>query len=121
MVSESTRRTIASRLADERGRIAKSAPLRVALSYPSPYHVAMSSLGYQRVYRMLQETPGVCCERAFLPDDAERGPISERPVTYESLSGLDEFPIVALSVAYELELSGLARAPARLHCSSLTR
>ena len=49
MVTESTRRTIMSRLADERGRIVKSAPLTVALAYPSPYHVAMSSLGYQRI------------------------------------------------------------------------
>ncbi|HKY35121.1 MAG TPA: radical SAM protein [Polyangiaceae bacterium] len=109
MLSESTRRTIATRLADERGRIDKSAPLPVALAYPSPYHVAMSSLGYQRIYRLLQELPGVCCERAFLPDGAERGPISERPLTYESLRGLTEFPIVALSVAYELELAGLVQ------------
>lgn len=99
-----------SRLADERGRIVKSAPLSVALAYPSPYHVAMSSLGYQRIYRLLQEMPGVCCERAFLPDGADRaGGEAERPVTYESLRGLSEFPIIALSVAYELELAGLVR------------
>ncbi len=110
MLSESTRRTIETRLADERGRIAKSAPLTVVLAYPSPYHVAMSSLGYQRIYRALQEMPGVCCERAFLPDEADRaGAVTERPVTYETLRGLSEFPIVALSVAYELELAGLVR------------
>lgn len=110
MVSESTRRTISTRLGDERGRIVKSAPLAVVLAYPSPYHVAMSSLGYQRIYRALQELPGVCCERAFLPDDAARaGAPTERPVTYESLRQLSEFPIVALSVAYELELAGLVR------------
>ncbi len=110
MVTEATRRTIQTRLTDERGRIVKSAPLCVALAYPSPYHVAMSSLGYQRIYRLLQEMPGVCCERAFLPDGADRaGSEVERPVTYESLRGLSEFPIIALSVAYELELAGLSR------------
>jgi radical SAM superfamily enzyme YgiQ (UPF0313 family) len=110
MLSETTRRTIATRLSDERGRIVKSAPLTVVLAYPSPYHVAMSSLGYQRIYRSLQEMPGVCCERAFLPDGADRTvELPERPVTYESLRGLSEFPIIALSVAYELELAGLAR------------
>src|SRR5690349_20350178 len=109
MLSESTRRTIMTRLGDERGRIAKSAPLAVVLAYPSPYHLAMSSLGYQRIYRALQEAPGVCCERAFLPDDAERSDERERPVTYESLRQLGEFPIIALSVAYELELAGLVR------------
>jgi radical SAM superfamily enzyme YgiQ (UPF0313 family) len=110
MLTESTRRTIATRLNDERGRIVKSAPLTVVLAYPSPYHVAMSSLGYQRIYRMLQEMPGVCCERAFLPDGADRASGEmERPVTYESLRGLSEFPVIALSVAYELELAGLVR------------
>jgi radical SAM superfamily enzyme YgiQ (UPF0313 family) len=106
MVSESTRRTISTRLADERGRIVKSAPLTVVLAYPSPYHVGMSSLGFQRIYRSLQDTPGVACERAFLPEAEKNGSI-ERPVTYESLRGLSEFPIIALSVAYELELAGL--------------
>ncbi len=110
MLSASTRRTIEARLADERGRIVKSAPLTVALCYPSPYHVALSSLGYQRIYRLLMDMPGVCCERAFLPDGADRaGAEVERPVTYESLRGLSEFPILALSVAYELELAGLVR------------
>ena len=111
MLSESTRRTISTRLSDERGRISKSAPLTVVLAYPSPYHVAMSSLGYQRIYRALMDMPGVCCERAFLPDGADRASPNEveRPVTYESLRGLSEFPIIALSVAYELELAGLIR------------
>jgi radical SAM superfamily enzyme YgiQ (UPF0313 family) len=110
MLSELTRRTIETRLSDERGRIVKAAPLTVALAYPSPYHVAMSSLGYQRIYRAFMEMPGVCCERAFLPDGADRAGLeTERPVTYESLRGLSEFPIIALSVAYELELAGLIR------------
>src|SRR6187402_603351 len=110
MLSESTRRVIATRLGDERGRIVKSAPLTVVLAYPSPYHVGMSSLGYQRIYRALMELPGVCAERAFLPDGAERaGSDIERPVTYESLRGLSDFPILAFSVAYELELAGLVR------------
>jgi radical SAM superfamily enzyme YgiQ (UPF0313 family) len=109
MLSESTRRTISTRLAAERGRIVKSAPLTVALAYPSPYHVAMSSLGYQRIYRAFMEMPGVCCERAFLPDGTEKDGETERPVTYETLRGLSEFPIIALSVAYELELAGLIK------------
>ena len=58
---------------EQRGRIAKSAPLTVVLAYPSPYHVAMSSLGYQRIYRALQDMPGVCCEHSC------RWPIVIRP------------------------------------------
>jgi radical SAM superfamily enzyme YgiQ (UPF0313 family) len=110
MVAPATRRLISERLAAERGRLEKSAPVAVALAYPSPYHVAMSSLGYQRIYRLLQSMPGVCCERVFLSDEGERGSAPlERPVSYERLRELSDFPIVALSVAYELELAGLVR------------
>jgi radical SAM superfamily enzyme YgiQ (UPF0313 family) len=98
---------IDDRLRAEVGAIAKQAALRVALAYPSPYRVAMSSLGFQRIYRAIQETDGMSCERAFLPDDAAPGERGEQPVTYESKTPLAEFPIVALSVAYELELGGM--------------
>ena len=42
------------RLAAERGRIDKEAPFTVALCYPSPYRVGMSSLGYLSIYRAIQ-------------------------------------------------------------------
>ena len=111
MIPEPTRATVRKRLSDEVGRIDKDAPFRVALAYPSPYHVAMSSLGYQRVYREIQAMPGVACERAFLPDGADEPGtrLTEEPVTYEGLRPLSEFPVVALSVAYELELAGLVK------------
>lgn len=81
----------------------------VALAYPSPYSVGMSSLGYQQIYRSIQAMDGVGCERVFLPDDAERADAGEVPVSYESLRPLGDFPVVAFSVAYELEISGMLR------------
>jgi hypothetical protein len=111
MLSDATRRLMSLRLSAEVGRIDKDAPLRVALTYPSPYHVGMSSLGFQRIYRLIQETPGLACERVFLPDGADQPgvPVRERPVSYEGYRPLGEFPIVAVSVAYELELAGLVK------------
>lgn len=110
MISTATRKLIRTRLAAEIGRIEKAAPTRVALVYPSPYRVAMSSLGYQSVYRAIQSMPGFACERAFLPDEGDRpGATIERPVSYEGLRELGEFPILAVSVAYEIELAGLVR------------
>jgi radical SAM superfamily enzyme YgiQ (UPF0313 family) len=97
-------------LADEVGRIDKQAPFTAALLYPSPYAAAMSSLGYQRIYRAIQEAPGFACERAFLDDEAEKDIRKQaRPLTYESLRPLEEFPVLAVSVAYELEIAGLVR------------
>jgi radical SAM superfamily enzyme YgiQ (UPF0313 family) len=71
----------------------------------------MSSLGYQRIYRALMEADGVACERAFLDDECEADPARqpERPVTYESLRPVDELPVLAFSVAYELEIAGVIR------------
>ena len=105
------RERIRRRLADETGRIVKQAPFTVGLCYPSPYRVGMSSLGYQRIYRALMETPGVACERAFLDDECESDAAlaPERPVTYESNRPIDDLPVLAFSVAYELELSGMIR------------
>jgi radical SAM superfamily enzyme YgiQ (UPF0313 family) len=110
MLSSATRRLIQTRLSDEIGRIDKDAPVRVALVYPSPYHVGMSSLGYQRIYRAIQAMPEATCERVFLPDEGDRaGAEIERPFSYEGLRELGEFPILAVSVAYELELAGLVK------------
>ncbi len=99
---------VRKRLADEIGRIEKEAPYTVALLYPSPYGAGMSSLGYQRIYRAIMETPGLACERAFLDDEAEKNILTQtRPFTYESLKPLEAFPVIATSVAYELEIGGL--------------
>src|SRR5581483_8421181 len=111
MTSPTLRDRIRKRLDDERGRLAKQAPFTVALCYPSPYRVGMSSLGYQRIYRALMEAPGLACERAFLDDECEgdAARLPERPVTYESTRGIDELPVLAFSVAYELEMAGMIR------------
>lgn len=104
------RETIRQRLADETGRITKEAPFTVALAYPSPYAAAMSSLGFQSIYRAIMEASNMACERAFLDDRADTGDAEqERPITYESRTPLDAFPVVAVSVAYELEIAGLVR------------
>ena len=93
------RERIRRRLADETGRLVKEAPFTVALTYPSPYGAAMSSLGFQRIYRAIMEAPGLACERAFLDDEAENGDAAQqRPGTYESQRPLEDFPIIAVSV-----------------------
>src|SRR5687767_760069 len=109
--SQNTRDLIRTRLEREVGRIDKQAPWRVALTYPSPYTVGMSSLGFQQIYRLLQAMPGVACERVFLPDGGDRAGVTEieAPVSYETLRPLGQFPLIAVSVAYELELAGLLR------------
>ncbi len=97
------------RLAAERGRRDKQAPFTVALAYPSPYRVGMSSLGYLQIYKAIQAEPEMACERVFLPDDAGSGLLDATPLAYESLRPLGNFGVIALSVAYELELAGVVQ------------
>ncbi len=94
----------AERLADEVGTLYKSSAERVALTYPSPYHVGMSSLGFQTLYREINANSHRAAERAFLPD---KGQATQVLRTYETRSDVSGFPVVALSVAYELELAGV--------------
>jgi radical SAM superfamily enzyme YgiQ (UPF0313 family) len=78
----------------------------------------MSSLGFQVIYRMMNERPGLACERFVLPDDVrlwrQRG---LTPVSLESGRPLAEFDLVAFSLTWDLDLLGffdlldLARIP----------
>lgn len=97
--------TIRRRLDDEVGTLFKETPERVALVYPSPYHVGMSSLGYQTVYRAINTSAHRCAHRAFLPDD----PKATTLLTYETRQPVGRYPVLAFSVAFELELAGLIR------------
>lgn len=102
--------TIRQRLDAERGRMDKEAPFSIALLYPSPYGAGMSSLGYQRIYRAIQEEPGLTSERVFLDDEAETDLSRQgHPTSYEHMRPLEEFPVIATSVAYEIEIGGLIR------------
>lgn len=96
------------KLSEETGTLHRQGSVRVALCYPSPYHVGMSALGFQTVYRAINQTPGMAAERAFLPDDVEGWQRARVPLfTLESQSEVSTFHALAFSVAYELELTGL--------------
>ncbi len=107
-----------SLLAAERGTLYKEAELRVALVYPSPYRAAMSSLGYQQIYRVLHDMPGVAADRAMLPDEgsAERG-----LVTLETGQPVGGYPVLAYSVAYELEIAGVVETLERANVPVLVQ
>lgn len=97
----------------ERGTVCEAPDARVVLAYPSPYRAGMSSLGLQTLYRQLNAA-GRACHRVFLPDLWEAQslawPAPRRSVlSYEALRPLSDYPVIALSVAYELEVTGLIR------------
>jgi radical SAM superfamily enzyme YgiQ (UPF0313 family) len=67
--------------------------------YPNRYHVGMSNLGFQTVYRLLNSFDQVVCERAFLPENSASEPT--RPTTVESDRPITDADIIAFSVSFE--------------------
>lgn len=122
---EKTRRV--DLLAEERNlcQISRErALLKMCVVYPNHYRTAMSSLGFQTVYRLLATTPGIHCERAFLPerDDLEEQRRSGLPLlSLEGRRPLADFDLIAFSTSFEPDyvnltlMLDLARIPLYSH------
>jgi radical SAM superfamily enzyme YgiQ (UPF0313 family) len=78
--------------------------LRVALAFPNTYFVGMSNLGFQTVYRLVNECEDAVCERVFLPPKqelAEALRAGVRLITIESQTAVADFDLFAFSVSFE--------------------
>jgi radical SAM superfamily enzyme YgiQ (UPF0313 family) len=103
------RKPATSLLGNERGTLFKHGAVSVALGYPAPYRVGVSSLGFQSVYRALNAVSEVACSRFFAPDGAPQKILT----TLETGRAVADMHAVLFSVAYEqelLELVSLFRA-----------
>ena len=102
------------RLSGEIGTITKphGGKLRIALAYPNRYHIGMSNVGFQAVYKFWNELPDVVCERVFLPDDDE---LEEHARTGAPLLSLEtqqpvrDFDVLAFSITFEPDEVNLVR------------
>ncbi len=72
--------------------------LSVALVFPNRYEVAMANLGFQTLYRLLNQYPGVRCERAFFHPSFQ-----DPPRSLETGRQLNHFDIIAFSISFELD------------------
>ncbi|MFL6234889.1 MAG: B12-binding domain-containing radical SAM protein, partial [Thermoanaerobaculia bacterium] len=85
---------------------------RLALAYANTYHVAMSSLGFQRVYELVHRTPEWTAERFFTDGVG-------MPISVESGRAMNDFGCVCFSVSFEedyvnlVQMLGRARIPLR--------
>ena len=79
--------------------------LRMALCFPDTYEIGMSNVGMRILYGVLNEVPGIWCERAFAPwDDMEREMRSNGMPLYalESGDSLGCFDAIGFSIGYEV-------------------
>ena len=111
-------------LGQEKGTIVKpwGGKISIALVFPNYYHVGMANLGFQSVYRIINELPQAVCERAFLPERADLLEFhrSATPLfSLETQRPLQDFDLIAFSLSFEndypnvLTILDLARVPLR--------
>ena len=84
--------------------------LRFAFCFPDTYEIGMSNLGYRILYGVLNEMPGVWCERAFAPwtdMEAEMRAAGLPLYALESGDPVGEFDIIGFSVGYEMAYTAM--------------
>ncbi|MBM3267243.1 MAG: radical SAM protein [Candidatus Sericytochromatia bacterium] len=92
-----------------------AATQRAAFAFPNVYHLGMSNLGFQLVWRHAHEHPDTCAERVFLPDPDE----DATPLSLETGRKLRDFDVLAFALSYEqdylnvLRMLDLGRIPRR--------
>ncbi len=77
----------------------EAAPYSFLLVYPNEYAVGLSNLGFQTVYRLVNEEPGWACERSLLYPS----PWGAQLRSVESLRRGSSFHVVGFSCSYELD------------------
>lgn len=103
-----------ARLRKETGGYRKphAGKVRFALAFPNVYYLGMSSLGFQSVYRILNEREDCVCERVFLPDPEDREGIvksREHLFTMESQTQVRDFDVLAFSVSFEMDYTNVLK------------
>lgn len=75
----------------------------MCLAYPNTYEVGMGNLGFQAVFRLLATTPGVVCERLFLPEEGARCR------SFENGRSPSDFDVLAFSLSFESDYPNIVR------------
>ncbi len=93
---------------NESGAIIKKGKglIKAALVYPNSYKAGMSSLGFQTVYRLVNQIDNVACERIFVPNAREKIKVLK---SIETGLSLDKFDIILFSISFENDFLNLVR------------
>lgn len=70
---------------------------RAVLVYPNSYHLGMSNLGFQTIYRLINSVRGFLCDRYFPLEWSSQDP----PLSLDCERPLSDFDVIAFSVAFE--------------------
>ena len=97
-----------------------AAEVSCVLGFPDAYSIGISHMGSQILYRMLNDTPGVACDRTYCPRIDAEAVMRTNGVGlfgWESRRPVQSFDVLGFSLAYEvcatnvltmLDLAGIA-------------
>ena len=104
--------------------VSGAATVSFALVFPNQYHLGMSNLGFQIIFREINSRQDTLCERAFLPSAAElleHKRTGAPLMTIESQREVNRFDLIGFAISFELdyfnvlELLQLAKIPLKSH------
>ena len=84
--------------------------VRFAFCFPDTYEIGMSNLGMRILYGVMNEMPGVWCERVFAPWGDMEEELRKNGIPLYALESGDpvrEFDIVGFSVGYEMACTAM--------------
>ena len=83
----------------------EAAQVAVALAFPDTYAIGISHLGSQVLYHMLNDIPGVACDRVYCPTPDGEAVMRSGKIPlfgWESRRAIADFDIIGFSLPYEL-------------------
>ena len=88
----------------------KNVDVRVAFCFPDTYEIGMSNIGMRILYGLMNEMPGVWCEREFAPwvDMEEQMRAHAIPLyALESHDPVKAFDLIAFTIGYEMSYTNI--------------
>ena len=83
----------------------KNVDVRVAFCFPDTYEIGMSNIGMRILYGVMNEMPGVWCERVFAPWGDMEQAMRENAIPLYALESKDPvrcFDMIAFTLGYEM-------------------
>ena len=83
---------------------------RVAFCFPDTYEIGMSNIGMRILYGVMNELPGVWCERVFAPWGDMEQAMREKNVPLFALESHDpvkDFDLIAFTIGYEMSYTNI--------------
>ena len=84
--------------------------VRVAFCFPDTYEIGMSNIGMRILYGLMNELPGVWCERVFAPWGDMEEKMREHAIPLYALESHDPvraFDLIAFTIGYEMSYTNI--------------